>query len=75
MEKVRAKFRCDSVNPETNMVRMTAVYGSDDNDNEENNQFAEATPFGSLEMKIDNPNAKDFLIQGKEYYLDFTIAE
>ena len=70
MGKMRAKFHCDSVNPETGMARMTAVYAAEGN--EENNQFSEATPFGSLEMQVSNPGAKDFLKQGKEYYLDFS---
>ena len=71
---MRAKFYCDSVDEETGFVTLSAVYGTDDKDNEENNQFAEATPSGSVEMYIDNPNAKGFLKQGKEYYLDFSEA-
>jgi len=68
---MRAKFSCNSVD-ENGMAHLSAVYGTDDKDNEENNQFAAATPYGVLEMQVDNPSVKDFLKPGKDYYLDFT---
>lgn len=68
--KLRAKFYCQDIK-EDGLVKLSAVYGSDDKDNEENNQFSEATPYGELEMQVDNPNAQDFFEIGKEYYLDF----
>lgn len=40
----------------------------------EDNQFAKATPSGSIKMTVDNPVAKDFLVPGKSYYVDFTPA-
>jgi len=49
---------------------MQAVYDG----SPENNQFAQATPSGSLEMYISNPAALDFLEPNKDYYLDFTAA-
>lgn len=40
----------------------------------ENQRFSKATPSGSIEMLVDNPEAlKQFEI-GKSYYLDFTPA-
>ena len=73
MKKVRAKFSCNTIIE--NMVELSAVYGTDDKDNEENNQFSEATPYGELKMMISNPDAKDFFQVGKSYYLDFQEAE
>lgn len=69
--KLRAKFYCHSIISD-GMVKLSAVYGTDEKDNEENNQFSEATPYGELEMMVSNPSAKDFFEQGKTYYLDFT---
>ena len=76
MKTVRAKFHCNSVQSDEygELVKLSAVYGNDDKDNEENNQFAEATPSGDLEMMISNPGAKGFIKEGKSYYLDFTEA-
>jgi len=74
---IRAKFSCHSVKDEDygEVVNLSAVYGNDDKDNEENNQFSEATPSGSHEMVISNPSAKGFFKEGKDYYLDFSEAE
>lgn len=76
MEKIRAKFYCNSVKSDEygELVNLSAVYGNDDKDNEENNQFAEATPSGQIEMMISNPSAKGFIQEGKTYYLDFIEA-
>ena len=73
---LRAKFYVGSIKEEGNseVVNLSAVYGTDDKDNEENNQFAEATPCGTMEMWVDNPKAKGFFEVGKEYYLDFSPA-
>lgn len=54
-------------------VKLAAVYSHDRNT--EDNQFSSATPSGSLEMMISNPNASDFFKPGKKYYLDITEAE
>lgn len=77
---LRAKFSCahvidygsyDKVNP-NKKVNLTAVYSH--NKNTEDNQFSSATPSGSLEMMISNPNATDFFQPGKKYYIDITEA-
>jgi hypothetical protein len=70
---MRAKFYVASVKlypggPRT--VNMNAVHDG----SPENNQFAQASPSGSLEMHINNPAAVDFLKPGKSYYLDFSEA-
>lgn len=75
---IRAKFQVDEVKNETwgsQTVKMSAVYGSSDEDNAENNQFNEATPYGELFITIDNPDAKDFFQQGDWFYLDFTRSK
>lgn len=74
--EIRAKFSCSSVVKEgnTEKVQLHTVYGNDDKDNQENNQFSEATPCGTHEMHIDNPDAQGFFEQGKNYYLDFSEA-
>ncbi|HSH24305.1 MAG TPA: hypothetical protein VLA13_02030 [Massilibacterium sp.] len=74
MSKLRAKFHCQNIS-EDGLVTLHAVYGNDESDNEENNQFSEATPYGELEMQVDNPNAKGFFEEGEEYYLDFQKAK
>lgn len=33
-------------------------------------EFCKATPSGSMEVVIDNPNVTDKLIPGKSYYID-----
>lgn len=73
---MRAKFSVSSIIIEegSEQVQLHAVYGTDDKDNEENNQFAEATPCGELTMTIDNKAAQGFFKEGNSYYLDFTEA-
>jgi len=77
MKTIRAKFECTTIQSKDwgEEVRLYAVHGNDDKDNEENNQFSEATPSGNLEMTISNPAAKGFFKEGKDYYLDFTEAD
>ncbi len=75
---IRAKIKIDSVKasgePKTaEQIYASAVYSSDKTT--ENYSFSIATPSLSLTMHINNPRAFDQLIQGKEYYLDFTPAE
>lgn len=74
---LRAKFYVATVKTDeyAEHVTLNAVYGTDDKDNEENNQFAEATPSGTMEMQITKPSAKGFFKEGCNYYLDFTEAK
>ena len=80
--KLRAKFRVDEIDGSNEViegadelqgfsVKMSAVTGG----SEENMDFNKYTPSGSFEMYVDNPKAKDFFIEGEEYYLDFTPAD
>ena len=70
---MRAKFHCTSIKKYqgSSEVELTTQYS----DSKEDNQFSQATPSGDLKMMIDNPEAKDYFIPGKDYYLDFTPAE
>jgi hypothetical protein len=69
---MRAKFHVDSVThfQHGRGVKLSAVHDG----SPENNEFALASPSGSLEMHINNPAAVDFLQPGSNYYLDFTLA-
>ena len=71
---MRAKFSVSKVTdqPWGEEVLLHAVYSN--TNNEEDNQFSEATPAGQLQMTVSNPAAKGFLQEGKSYYLDFTQA-
>jgi hypothetical protein len=42
--------------------------------NEENKAFWQATPCGSIELTINNPEGVKVFELGKEYYVDFTPA-
>lgn len=68
----RAKFKVDSVEHYEygGNVKMSPVYTG----SEENKGFWEATPSGSLQMRIDNQKALAQFEPGKEFYLDFTPA-
>lgn len=70
---MRAKFSCQSITEfyyGQKEAKLTAVY---DDGKPENNQFAEATPSGTMTILIDKKAAaNDFLKVGKNYYLDFT---
>lgn len=81
--KLKAKFSCDSVTHlakydsekkhyvpgGSQLVKLSAVYGGDKND--EDNQFSEATPSGTIEMMVSAEDAKGFIQEGKKYYVSF----
>ena len=71
---MRAKFKCESVNnfEHGQEVSLSAVQSSE---NQEDQDFNKYTPSGTHTMMIDNPDARDYFIPGKKYYLDFTEAE
>lgn len=48
-------------------VKMSAVYGDGDS---ENQSFSEATPSGTLEFFVTNPNVVGTFEPGDYYYLD-----
>lgn len=76
MVTVRAKFKCIShtqhsysQNQEHPQVtyKFQAVY---DDGTPENQRYSKATPSGSLEILVDNPDVNFRL--GRDYYLDFS---
>lgn len=72
-----AKFKAEEVTNfayKNQRVKMTAVTDTV-HKGSENNTFSIATPWGTLEMMVSNPDAIDFLKPGKSYYLEFTEAE
>lgn len=74
-KSLRAKFIVDEVvdvNEHQTDVKLRAVQSDE---NSENQDFNKYTPSGELTMMVDNPDAKGFFVQGKEFYLDFTSVE
>lgn len=70
---VRAKVTCNGV--EGNKVTFDTVYEPDASRDTENARFTKATPWGKIEMGIDNPAALEQFKAGKQYYVDFTPAD
>lgn len=77
---LRAKMQVDSVTQDLNgageitseQVKLSAVYGPEGSENAE---WAQWTPYASLEMSITNPAAMGKLRRGQELYVDFTPVE
>lgn len=69
---VRAKFKCISVegNPEWKSVKLEAII----NGSEENKSFFRMTPSGRIAIECINPEANKIFEPGKEYFVDFTVA-
>lgn len=67
---VRAKFHCDNVEPSGD--GFTAQFSAVTSGSEENDKFFDATPFGQLNI---GTVRGDHFEQGKDYYLDFTLAD
>lgn len=74
---VRAKFTLtnlvettyDPNRPSTKKVVFHATY---DPSIPEDQSFSKATPWGQIEMQVDNPAALEQLVPGRQYYVDFT---
>lgn len=71
-KKLIAKFDLWTKNEETGHVSLGAVT---DENCEENKSFYLATPSGTIEMVVDNPDAKGFFELGETYYVEFTKEE
>lgn len=77
VKMVRAKFLCNSVTkikawPGVKIPFLfNAEFSPVCNTNEENKKFFESTPAGKIEIK----SVGDLFEPGKEYYIDFTVAE
>lgn len=67
----RCKMVCSFKGDGNNMVSLHPVYSG----SEENKQFFAATPGGQVYLNILNDAAFEQFEQGKEYYVDFTLAE
>lgn len=70
MEKVRAKFVVQSISG--NNIKLATQY---DPNIPEDQRFVKATPWGNIEMGIDNPSALEFLKVGRSFYVDFIPTE
>ena len=70
---VRAKVTCESI--EKNTVTFRTVYEPDAAKDTENARFTTATPWGTIQLGIDNPVALQQFAAGKSYYVDFTQAD
>lgn len=71
---VRAKFRVDSVLA-TASNGHTVCLSPVTTGSEENKQFYKYTPFGKIELATINLDAAVYFVPGKEYYIDFILAE
>lgn len=73
MSQVRAKFKCieKHLKEDGENIILQPVYG----DSPENKDFFKYTPGGKIELFTINKSASDAFIPGKEYYVDFTLAE
>lgn len=76
MASTRAKFRCHSKVQDSGggaVIRLHPVYSADPTT--ENYEFWNATPNGSIDLWVTNPNGAAVFEQNKEYYVDFTPVE
>lgn len=69
---VRAKLRVESI--DGNKLVMQTVYEPEAARDSENARFTKATPWGRVEMGIDNPAALEQFKVGGYYYADFSEA-
>jgi hypothetical protein len=70
---VRAKVTCEGI--VGNAVTFRTVFEPDAAKDSENARFTKATPWGTIQLGIDNPAALDQFEAGKSYYVDFRPVE
>lgn len=70
---VRAKFYCEEKKEsgEGFDIRLRGVYGG----SPENDKFFKYTPAANCSLMTVNPDAALQFVEGKEYYVDFSLAE
>lgn len=72
--KVIAKFVCEYVednDPDGKNIKLRVVTSGSD----ENKEFFKWTPTGEVTLGCVNPEAHKIFIPGKEYYVEFELAE
>ena len=78
MSMMLAKMKVVSVerDGDTEMVSFSAVCKNqyDEEGLDENNTFAKFTPAAELGMMINNPALVGKMMEGEEYYIDFSKA-
>ena len=71
---VRAKFTVVSITDRGNPTKTVCLEPRYDAAIPEDQRFCAATPWGSMEMSIDNPSAAEQFKIGQAFYVDFTPA-
>lgn len=68
----RAKFQCYEIKTDEggSNVMLRTVYST--KLGTEDNRFTKMTPSGTIEMRVDNPEAAVQFVPGKQYYVDFS---
>lgn len=59
---------------EVQTIDLVPIYANNDPEHE-NSKFWEATPYGSIKLGTIRIEAAEYFDIGKEYYVDFTLAE
>lgn len=73
MTEAWCKFRCESVTHFDGyiQIKLHAVY---EPNLPEDQRFCKATPTGSMEARIDNPELRESFVPGRSYYLHLKEA-
>lgn len=72
--QIRAKFKVESRSDHSggySSVSLLPVTGG----SSENQMLYKWTPGGEIKLNVLNPRTAEAFIVGKEYYVDFTLAE
>jgi len=76
MSQVRAKFKCIAVNDDPEYQQKLIAFNPVIGGSDENKSFAKYTPAGSISLNISyETQASNFFEEGKEYFVDFSVAE
>ncbi len=69
---MRAKMVCEAVVPQQHGGFQVTFRCQYDQSIPEDQRFTKATPWGMINMQIDNPEAVKQLVIGQAYYVDFS---
>ncbi|MBL4906750.1 MAG: hypothetical protein JKX94_04800 [Sneathiella sp.] len=72
---MRAKLKLRSITYFEHATAMMTFDAVNDRDTPEEQRFNTQTPEGKFEISIDNPEALEQFIIGKEYHIDFTAVK